>query len=70
MSNRTEATKRKPRQRATGRLPLLRLFSTPPPSSITRQLTEDHRMHIASIGIDLGKTTFHLVALDEQGTRF
>ncbi len=30
MSNRTEATKRKPRQRATGRLPLLRLFSTPP----------------------------------------
>src|SRR5215472_938119 len=30
-------------------------------------LTEDHRMNaaaIASIGIDLGKTTFHLVALD------
>jgi transposase len=26
--------------------------------------TEDHRMHIASIGIGLGKTTFHLVALD------
>jgi len=25
-------------------------------------------MHIASIGIDLGKTTFHLVALDGQGT--
>jgi hypothetical protein len=28
---------------------------------------EDHRMNtaaIASIGIDLGKTTFHLVALD------
>ena len=25
-------------------------------------------MHIASIGIDLGKTTFHLVALDDQGT--
>ena len=24
-------------------------------------------MHIASIGIDIGKTTFHLVALDEQG---
>jgi len=24
-------------------------------------------MHIASIGIDLGKTTFHLVALDDQG---
>ncbi|HEU5450477.1 MAG TPA: IS110 family transposase, partial [Terriglobales bacterium] len=24
-------------------------------------------MHIASIGIDLGKTTFHLVALDERG---
>jgi transposase len=24
-------------------------------------------MHIASIGIDLGKTTFHLVALGEQG---
>jgi transposase len=24
-------------------------------------------MHIASIGIDLGKTTFHLVALEEQG---
>ena len=24
-------------------------------------------MHIASIGIDLGKTTFHLVALDEHG---
>jgi transposase len=26
---------------------------------------EDHHMHIASIGIDLGKTTFHLVALGE-----
>jgi hypothetical protein len=25
-------------------------------------------MHIACIGIDLGKTTFHLVALDRQGT--
>jgi transposase len=25
-------------------------------------------MNIASIGIDLGKTTFHLVALDDQGT--
>src|SRR5512142_2026681 len=25
---------------------------------------EDHRMDIASIGIDLGKNTFHLVALD------
>jgi transposase len=24
-------------------------------------------MHIASIGIDLGKRTFHLVALGEQG---
>ena len=24
-------------------------------------------MHIASVGIDLGKTTFHLVALDEHG---
>ncbi len=24
-------------------------------------------MHIASIGIDLGKTTFHLVALDDHG---
>jgi len=24
-------------------------------------------MHIASIGIDLGKTTFHLVALGERG---
>ncbi len=24
-------------------------------------------MHIASVGIDLGKTTFHLVALDDQG---
>ena len=24
-------------------------------------------MHIASVGIDLGKTTFHLVALDERG---
>jgi transposase len=24
-------------------------------------------MHIASIGIDLGKTTFHLVALDDRG---
>jgi hypothetical protein len=23
-------------------------------------------MHIASIGIDIGKSTFHLVALDEQ----
>jgi hypothetical protein len=27
---------------------------------------EDHHMHIASIGIDLGKTTFHLVALGEH----
>ena len=26
-------------------------------------------MHIASIGIDLGKTTFHLVALGEQNKR-
>ena len=25
-------------------------------------------MHIASIGIDLGKTMFHLIALDDQGT--
>ena len=25
-------------------------------------------MHIASIGIDIGKTTFDLVALDAQGT--
>ena len=24
-------------------------------------------MHIASIGIDLGKSTFHLLALDEHG---
>lgn len=28
---------------------------------------EDHRMNITSVGIDLGKTTFHLVALDDQG---
>jgi transposase len=28
---------------------------------------EDHHMQIASIGIDLGKTTFHLVALDDHG---
>src|SRR5947208_11572916 len=27
---------------------------------------EDHHMNIASIGIDLGKTTFHLVALGER----
>src|SRR6266576_3255879 len=27
---------------------------------------EDHHMQIASIGIDLGKTTFHLVALGER----
>jgi hypothetical protein len=32
-----------------------------------QQHREDHRMHIASIGIDLGKTTFHLVALDVDG---
>ncbi len=25
-------------------------------------------MQIASVGIDLGKTTFHLVALDDRGT--
>jgi len=34
---------------------------------IWKALTEDHRMDvslIASVGIDLGKTTFHLVALD------
>lgn len=24
-------------------------------------------MHIASVGIDLGKMTFHLVALDDHG---
>ena len=24
-------------------------------------------MHISSVGIDLGKTTFHLVALGEEG---
>ena len=24
-------------------------------------------MHIASIGIDLGKTTFHLIAVGEHG---
>ncbi len=29
--------------------------------------SEDHRMHIASIGIDLGKTTYHLLALGENG---
>jgi transposase len=28
---------------------------------------EDHRMNIASVGIDLGKSTFHLVALDSCG---
>src|ERR1035437_5459273 len=28
---------------------------------------EDRLMHIASVGIDLGKTNFHLVALDERG---
>jgi transposase len=28
---------------------------------------EDLPMHITSIGIDLGKTTFHLVALDDHG---
>src|SRR5512147_678665 len=32
-----------------------------------QQHTEDHRMHITSVGIDLGKTTFHLVALDDHG---
>jgi hypothetical protein len=28
---------------------------------------EDHHMQITSIGIDLGKTTFHLVGLDKRG---
>jgi hypothetical protein len=28
---------------------------------------EDHHMHIASIGIDLGKNTFRLVALGDSG---
>jgi hypothetical protein len=28
---------------------------------------EDHLMWIRSVGIDLGKTTFHLVALGENG---
>jgi hypothetical protein len=32
--------------------------------------TEDHRVQIASIGIDLGKTTFHLVALDARAEFF
>ena len=27
-------------------------------------------MHIASIGIDLGKTTFHLVALGERPAKW
>jgi len=31
------------------------------------QETEDHRHEIRSIGIDLGKTTFHLVALGDRG---
>ncbi len=30
--------------------------------------TEDHLMETASIGIGLGKTTFHSVGLDHQGT--
>jgi transposase len=29
--------------------------------------TEDHCMDITSVGIDLGKTTFHLVAIDARG---
>ena len=28
---------------------------------------EDHLMWMRSVGIDLGKTTFHLVALGENG---
>jgi transposase len=32
-----------------------------------QQHTEDHRMQIASVGIDLGKSTFHFVALDAHG---
>ncbi len=35
-------------------------------TNIVRE-TEDHHMQIRSIGIDLGKTTFHLVALGERG---
>jgi transposase len=27
---------------------------------------EDHHTHVASAGIDLGKTVFHFVALDEH----
>ena len=30
---------------------------------LAKSQTEDHIMQIKSIGIDLGKTTFHLVAL-------
>src|SRR5438477_6075388 len=32
-----------------------------------QQGTEDHRMEITSVGIDLGKTTFHLVGLEVHG---
>ena len=38
-----------------------------PPSGMIASETEDHHMQIRSIGIDLGKTTFHLVALGERG---
>jgi hypothetical protein len=30
--------------------------------------TQDHRKHIAPVGTDPGKTTFHLVALPDRGT--
>jgi transposase len=33
---------------------------------LAKSQTEDHTMQIKSIGIDLGKTTFHLIALGSR----
>jgi hypothetical protein len=38
-----------------------------PEVSEQQHRTEDHPMNIVSDGIDLGKLTFHLVALDDHG---
>jgi transposase len=45
---------------------LIRLLGRP--IVVAASNKEDHRyMHIVSVGIDLGKTTFHLVALGVAG---
>jgi transposase len=43
-----------------------RLASQPVMIRLAKSQTEDHHMQIKSVGIDLGKTTFHLIALGSR----